>query len=192
MNDYACDVEYAVRRMRHLSLLASVVLALVGAWSPAVVNSQSLACLPGGNHVPIDLGTPDAQGVTWPDALSNPGEKHGFYFSVPVRSAASLYVGDQPFDMALYLYMRGRCPQGSWESLVRAWSARSERMVLQFVRPNEQIVNLEPGEYLLLVGHQYAEDPQYARDFDPSRGFTVRIALNPAYCGLSPADVLDP
>src|SRR5262249_2238196 len=46
--------------------------------------------------------------------------------------------------------------------------------------------------YLLLISHKYAEDPQFARDFDPSRGFTIRIALNPPYCGLSPADVLVP
>jgi hypothetical protein len=181
-----------VRLWRHLLFLASVVPALVVTWPAAGVHSQTLECLQGQNHTPIDLGTPDAQGVTWPDTLSNPAEKHGFYFSVPAPSAASLYVGDQWFDLDLFLYMRGRCPEGSWEKLVRTWSARSERMVLQFVRPDEQIVNLDPGDYLLLVGHKYAEDPQYARDFDPSRGFTIRIALDHPYCGLSPADVLAP
>ncbi|HEY1291742.1 MAG TPA: hypothetical protein VGJ60_01510 [Chloroflexota bacterium] len=181
-----------MQSLRHLLLLASLVPALVGLWSPAEVHSQPLECLQGQNHIPIDMGTPDAQGVVRPDTLSNPAEKHGYYFSVPTRSAASLYVGDQWFDLDMYLYVRGKCPQGSWEKLVRTWSARSERMVLQFERPDEQIINLDPGDYLLVIGHKYAEDPEYARDFDPSRGFTVRIALNPPYCGLSPADVLEP
>jgi len=181
-----------MRWLRSLLLFASVVPALAVTSAPAVVHGQAQECLQGLHHIPIEMGTPDAQGVTTLDTLSNAAEKHGYYFSVPTRSAASVYVGDQLFDLDLYLYRRGRCPEGSWEKLVRTWSARSEQMVLQFVRPDEQIVNLDAGEYLLLVGHKYAEDPQYARDFDPSRGFTVRIALNPAYCGLSPADVLDP
>jgi hypothetical protein len=174
--------------LRGLLLFATVIPALVA----ASVHGQALECLQGLNHIPIDMGTPDEQGVSIPDTLSTAAEKHGFYFSVPKRSAASLYVGDQLFDLDLYLYRRGGCPAGSWERLVRTWSARSEQMVLQFVRPDEQIVNLDPGEYLLLVGHKYAEDPQYARDFDPTRGFTIRIALNPPYCGLAPPDVLDP
>jgi hypothetical protein len=181
-----------MRWLRQLFLFASVVPALVATSFPAAVHSQGLDCLQGLHHIPIDMGTPDAQGVSWRDTLSNAAEKHGYYFSVPTRSAASLYVGDQLFDLDLYLYRRGKCPDGSWEKLVRTWSARSEQMVLQFVRPDEQIVNLDPGEYLLLVGHKYAEDPQYARDFDPSRGFTIRIALNPEYCSLSPNDVLEP
>jgi hypothetical protein len=181
-----------MRWLRHLLLFASVVPALVVTWSPADVHSQALECLSGENHIRIDMGTPDEQGFTLADTLSNAAEKHGYYFSVPVRSAASLYVGDQLFDLDLYLYRRGQCPPGSWEKLVRTWSARSEQMVLQFVRPDEQIVNLDAGDYLLLVGHKYAEDPAYARDFDPSRGFTIRVALNPPYCGLSPADVLSP
>ena len=181
-----------MRWFRHLVLLVSVSAALVGPTSPGAAQGQAFECLQGQSHQRIDLGTPDAEGVSKADRLASPGEKHGFYFSVPERSAASLYVGDQWFDLDLYLYMRGRCPQGSWERLVRTWSARTDRMVLQFVRPDEQIVNLDAGEYLLLVGHKYAEDPEYAADFDPSRGFTIRVALNPPYCGLSPADVLEP
>jgi hypothetical protein len=181
-----------MRWLRHFLHLTSVAALLLGPWSPAAANAQPLDCLQGQNHVRIDVGTPGEDGVSRADALSAPAEKHGYYFSVSERSAASLYVGDQLYDLDLYLYVRGRCPQGAWEKLVRTWSARTDTMVLQFVRPDEQIVNLDPGDYLLLVGHKYAEDPAFARDFNPSRGFTIRIALNPPYCGLSPADVLEP
>jgi hypothetical protein len=181
-----------VRRLLVLASLVAVVPGLLSVGPPGEAYGQALECLQGQSHIPIDLGTPNAQGAVYPDTLSSPAEKHGFYFSVPARSAASLYVGDQWFDLDMYLYVRGRCPQGSWEKLVRTWSARSERMVLQFERPDEQIINLDPGDYLLLVGHKYAEDPEYARDFDPSRGFTIRVALNPPYCALSPADVPEP
>ena len=134
-----------MRWIRHLVYFAGVLAALGGGWSPAAVNGQALECLQGSNHIPIELGTPDEEGVTVPDHMSTAAEKHGYYFSVPQRSAASLYVGDQLFDLDLYLYVRGRCPEGSWERLVRTWSARSERMVIQFVRPDEQIVNLDPA-----------------------------------------------
>ena len=178
-----------MRWLRQVGLVAGTCVALL---APMAVHGQTVECLRGDNHVQIDMGTPDEQGTTREDTLGSPGEKHGYYFIVPERSAAALYVGDQLYDLDLYLYQRGDCAAGSWQKLVRTWSARSDRMVLQFVRPDEQIVNLDPGEYLLLVGHKYAEDPQFARDFDPSRGFTIRIALNPPYCGLSPADVLNP
>jgi hypothetical protein len=67
---------------------------------------------------------------------------------------------------------------------------RAERRTIQFVRPDEQIINLVPGDYTLIVGHKYAEDPQFARDFDPSKGFTVRVATQPPVCpgALDPQD----
>src|SRR5262249_49158790 len=135
---FAAETE-AVMRLRRLLLFASLLPVMAALWSPLVGYSQALVCLQGRNHVPIELGRTNAEGVVWPDTLSNPAEKHGFYFTVPARSAASLYVGDQWFDLDMYLYVRGKCPKGSWEKLVRTWSARSERMVLQFERPDEQI-----------------------------------------------------
>ena len=97
-------------------------------------------------------------------------------------------MGDQWYDLDLYLYARGRCPEGSWNALVRAWSTGSDRRVLQFMRPDEQIVNLAAGDYLLLAQAKQGDDPRAPRDFDPDRGFTVRVALNSPYCGLAPPD----
>ena len=34
-----------------------------------------------------------------------------------------------------------------------------ERRVLQFVRPDEQIVPLDPGDYELIVGHKFWNKP---------------------------------
>jgi hypothetical protein len=98
---------------------------------------------------------------------------------------ASLYVGDQWYDLALSLYAQGSCPAASWERLVSTWSAPGDRNVVQFIRPNDELVNLDPGNYLMLV----ADDPRDASDFDARKSFTVRVALNAAYCALDPNDV---
>jgi hypothetical protein len=149
---------------------------------------QTQTCLQSGDYVPVDLGVPTATGQDQTARLDSPDQKLAYRFSVPQSSMASLYVGDQWYDLALYLYEQGSCPDGSWERLILAWSARVDRNVIQFIRPNEQLVNLDPGKYLMVVGHRYAEDPQYATDFNPNKSFTVRVALNSAYCGLDPDD----
>lgn len=171
-----------MRRLVFCSSFAALIAVLVLVRGSAEVYGQAVECVPGGNHVPIDLGTPDAQGVTREDRLGNAGEKHGFYFKVPNPSASFVYVGDQWYDLDLFLYARGRCGANGFETLFRTWSVRAERRSLQFVRPDEQIIDLPPGEYLLLVGHKFGEDPQFAADFRPERGFTIRVALNPPTC----------
>jgi hypothetical protein len=145
-------------------------------------------CLPS-NYIPTDLGTPDAQGAVRTATMDSVTDRLGYAFSVPTDSAASLYIGDQWFDLDLFLYVQGACRAGSWESVVRAWSVRGEQRVIQFIRPNEQIVNVKAGNYLLLAGHVDQTDPRFRNDFDPAHSFTVRVSLNTPYCNLDPADV---
>jgi hypothetical protein len=170
--------------------LAGLIASLVVS---SEAHGQAPDCIQGGDHVPITFGSPDAQGITREDRLAGPAEKHGYYFTVPPQGgSAFIYVGDQWYDLDLFLFSRGRCGAGSWEVLARAWSVRAERRTLQFVRPDEQIIELAAGEHLLIVGHKYAEDPQFAADFNPERGFTIRVALNPAVCNLDPPNVPAP
>lgn len=174
--------------LRGLAAFAIVGLltALGGVLAPA--HAQSTACLQGGDYIPADMGVPGAQGVNESASMTDAGQKLGYTFRATQDRAASLYIGDQWFDLDLFLYVQGQCPAGSWESLVRSWSVRGEQRVIQFIRPNEQIVNIKAGNYLLLAGHSNGSDPRFISDFDPSHGFTVRVALNSPYCGLDPAD----
>ncbi|MCC6420711.1 MAG: hypothetical protein IT429_20930, partial [Gemmataceae bacterium] len=135
---------------------------------------------------------PTAEGVTYPDQIGAPDEKRVYLFQVPKTSAAFVYVGDQWYDLDLYLYARGRCAPGTWEALIRNWSVRSERRNLQFVRPDEQMMNLSPDEYALVVGPKFAEANYGGADFDPKRGFTIRVALTPPVCGVEPKDEQKP
>jgi len=183
-------------QMRRLG--AVLVTAFLATTTAAVVQTtevrgqQPPACIPGTEHVEMDFGAPDSNGVTRQDRLGSAGEKHGYFFNVPKLSSAFVYVVDQWYDLDLFLFRRGACAPGSWETLARAWSVNAERRTIQFVRPDEQIINLVPGEYLLIVGHKYAELPQFAADFDPNKGFTIRVATNPPVCGLAPPDVNAP
>ena len=173
------------------------LLILAASLSPAppaqpdgTAHAQVLGCMPDPDQTRIDLGLPTAGGANAQVAPANPSDSLGFHFTVAQPSAAALYIGDQWYDLDLYLYAKGRCATG-WDQLIRAWSVRAERRVLQFMRPDEQIVNLPPGEYLLKAAYKAPEDPA-ADPFDPSKPFTARVALHPPYCGLSPEDDLVP
>src|SRR5690349_1266622 len=111
----------ASRLSRAIWLVALLALAA----QPGLAGyAQPLSCLPGGTYIPTDLGTPDAQGAVRTATMGAVTDKLGFTFKVPADSAASLYIGDQWFDLDLFLYVQGACPAGAWESLVRAWSVR--------------------------------------------------------------------
>jgi hypothetical protein len=169
---------------------ALVVATLI---SPGQAGAQQqLDCLPDPDANRIDLGTPDASGTTRSARLGSPTDSVGFRFEVPQTSVSLLYVGDEWYDIDLYLYARSRCPKGSWDEVIRAWSVRAEQRVIQFMRPNEQIVNLVAGEYLMLAQYKPPDTPATADPFDPSRGFTGRVALSTPYCAVSPPDVPTP
>jgi hypothetical protein len=153
---------------------------------------QPLDCLSDPDANRIDLGTPAANGTTQAARLSSPTDSVGFRFLVPQTSVALLYVGDQWYDINLYLYARSRCPTGSWDEVIRAWSVRADQRVIQFMRPNEQIVNLLAGEYVMLALYKPTDDPARTDPFDPSRGFTGRVALSTPYCAVTPPDVPTP
>ena len=173
---------------RRVVFVLLMVLALAAPASRAGAQ-QGLGCIPDPDQSRIDMGAPGADGVTQHLDLTDPSVTVGVHFTTSQPYAAELYVGDQWYDLAMYLYVRGACKsQGGWEKLIRAWSVRAERRVIQFMRPNEQLVNLLPGEYLMVA--QY--DPAGQEPFDPAKGFTTRVATASPVCGLDPADDLQP
>jgi hypothetical protein len=100
-----------------------------------------------------------------------------------------VYVGDQWYDLDLGVF------SGQQEQAIACWrvskgeaiSERSQRRVLQLIRPDDRIIELlPPGEYALIVRAAFAHDPTFAPDFDPNKPFTVRIASGPPTCGASP------
>jgi hypothetical protein len=173
-----------------LPLFASMLVALtVTAAAPPLAGAQGLGCIADPDQNRIEMGTPDAAGNSQHVDLADPSVTVGFHFTTTEPHSALLYIGDQWYDLDLYLYVRGICKgQVGWEKLIRAWSVRAEKRVIQFMRPNEQIVNLLPGEYLMVA--QF--DPAGNEPFDPSRGFTARVATTSPYCGLDPPDELQP
>jgi hypothetical protein len=71
-----------------------------------------------------------------------------------------------------------------WGVQRAAASERAQRRVISFVRPDERFIeDLSPGAYILSVRPGY-ERP--LEGFDPARGYTVRVALIPNVCGLTP------
>ena len=175
-------------RHRVASLAIGLMVTLC-ALPAAATGAQGLACLPSPEANRIEMGAPDPEGVNRSIGLRSTDDSVGFHFTVPADSAVLLYVGDQWFDLDLYLYARGRCPAGSWEQLIRAWSTRTDRRLIQFMRPDEQIANLLRGEYLMVALYKMPEGRAAADAFDPTRQFTARVALLDPYCGLDPVDI---
>src|SRR6202158_4618463 len=181
--------------MRHrcrrpwIEVLVATCLALASPIPVSRAEAQGLGCISDPDQNRIDMGVPNAEGNSQHADLADPAVTVGFRFATTQPNAALLYIGDQWYDLDLYLYVRGvGRSQGGWEKLIRAWSVRAERRVIQFMRPNEQIVNLPPDEYLMVA--QY--DPAGGEPFDPAKGFTARVATASAYCALDPRDVLQP
>ncbi|MCC6179691.1 MAG: hypothetical protein IT305_30640 [Chloroflexi bacterium] len=182
--------------VRSALLGAALVVGLVPPGVPpsfAQLTDEQSGCVVGSATDEVDAGTPSAEGMTRQVQFAAASDKAAFNFTIPsapeVKAlAASVYVGDQWYDLDLALYRHGACKAlYQWQVKAAAVSERADRRVLQFVRPDEQLLqNLEPGQYRLVVAHKYFFAPALASDFSPQHGFTVRIAVTPNICGLTP------
>ena len=134
--------------------------------------------------VPRPIGQPDANGWTSrEESLANVDERKRYQFSVKEKGTAYVYVGDQWYDLNLGLYsVKSATDVGCWQVQVRGTSIESEMHRLGFVRPDERAIEVEPGDYILTA---LAADNAVV---DPNRNFTVRIAVGPRVCSLSPAN----
>jgi len=137
---------------------------------------------------PLAIGQPGADGWTSDkEALADSNEVRRYRFTVKDPGTAYVYVGDQWYDLNLGLFsIATNSDVGCWDVTTRGTSMESERRKVQFVRPDERAIAVEPGDYVL---NARAANGVAA---DPSRPFTVRIAVGPRVCALVPANTPDP
>jgi hypothetical protein len=138
--------------------------------------------------VPRPIGAPNSEGWTSrEESLANADERRRYRFTVKEKGTAYVYVGDQWYDLNLGLYsLKSGADVGCWQVQVRGTSTESESHRLGFVRPDERAIEVEPGDYILTA---LAADNAVV---DPTRNFTVRIAVGPRVCALVPANTPDP
>jgi hypothetical protein len=148
---------------------------------------QQQVCGAEGNSAPIPIGEPGADGwANDQESLAQIGDQKRYQFHVKETGTAYVYVGDQWYNLNLGLFsVKTGQDVGCWNVDVRGTSTEAERRKVQFVRPDERAIEVEEGDYWLTVR---AGD---AGGFDPSRNFTVRIAVAPRVCALTPANVPD-
>lgn len=172
----------------------AVMLAVVVAVDPrAASNALGQAvpqqvCGAQSSAAPIGIGQPGADGwVSDQEGLTGGDDVRRYRFTVKEKGTAYVYVGDQWYDLNLGLYsMKTGQEVGCWSVQVKGTSVESERRKLGFVRPDERAIEVEDGDYLLTAR------PADTAIVDPSRKFTVRVAVGPRVCALSPANVPDP
>jgi hypothetical protein len=141
-----------------------------------------------GSEAPVAIGQPGPEGwANDQESLAGPTEVKRYRFSVKERGTAYVYVGDQWYNLNLGLFsMKTGTEIGCWTVEARGASTQSERRLIQFVRPDERALEVEAGDYILTVR------PGDAIGFDASKAFTVRVAVGPRVCALSPANVPAP
>lgn len=185
------------------SLIAGLLLALAtsvvpGAGSPPA-NAQDAdfppTCLQA-NELTADLGMIGQDGATVSASLGQTSDVRRFVFHLGGVQTVAVYVGDQWYDVDLAVF------SGDKDQLLGCWrvskrdsvSERSDRRVLQLIRPDDRILELLPaGDYALIVRAAYPNNPELNPGFDPAKPFTVRVASAPPACGLTPPnDEVDP
>ena len=173
----------ALKRLRTVAIvlvvLASSLVPAHAAGQPACVDTFYAAI----NDFlsTCNLGAPNAEGTTMEGQLDNVGARRAYLFRVgQERRAGYIYLGDQWYDMEVALYTEDLGTElGRWKFTVA--SRESGARVLQFVRPDKITPTLDANRpYLLLV---YAVNPA---NFDPRRGYTLRVALAPPVCAVEP------
>ena len=175
-----------MHRWKRLALIALVVVGL-GYLVPPMLASGQPACKPEFYAAINDfldtcnLGTPNAEGVTMTGQLDDIAVRRAYVFKVGSdQRSGYIYLGDQWYDMEVALYTEDLGTElGRWKFTVA--SRESGARIIQFVRPDKITPTLQPDKpYLLLV---YASN---AGNFDPSRGYTLRVALAAPVCAVEP------
>jgi hypothetical protein len=181
------------RNMARRLVLAAVVTTtmVVGPHAADVALGQGVPqAICGGQTIepPKVIGQPDANGWASKDENLQAGDAVRRYrFTVKEKGTAYVYVGDQWYDLNLGLFsLKTGQDVGCWTVQTKATSDTNEMHRLGFVRPDERAVEVEPGDYVLSA--RVADNAMV----DPSRNFTVRVAVGPRVCSLVPANIPDP
>jgi hypothetical protein len=179
------------------ALLAPAAGVLLAFASVAVASAQAPVCERGVPVDTIELGVPTSEGTVRQERLDSPADSKAFRFLVTEPGSGFVYVGDQWYDldMAVFSVELNRSIACWTTTGAKARSERSQTRQLQLIRPDEQVIRgLTPGVYVLVAGpdYQYVENPGALSGFDPNRQFTIRVAVNPVVCGVSPAMIPHP
>ncbi|HYU19326.1 MAG TPA: hypothetical protein VEQ11_11595 [Chloroflexota bacterium] len=175
-------------RLARLGQIGFLLIGLVLAGRPGGVNGQ-LPCAEvlyeavGKSIITCQMGSPSAEGTTVPGDLSRVDDQRAYQFRVgPEPRSAYIYLGDQWYDMEAGLYRENLGQEIARWKFLRASQETGSR-VLQFVQPDKIVRSMEPNTNYLLVVQTAGEV-----GFDPSKGFTLRVALGAPICGdkLSP------
>lgn len=176
------------RRIGRLALIAmmagGVAIGPHGAETTFAQGMPTSICGADMPSPPIGVGAPGPDGwVNEHEKLNELLDSKRYIFSVKEPGTAFVYVGDQWYNLNLGLFSAKYGEIGCWSIEGRGSSNTAERRRIQFVRPDERAIAVEPGDYMLTVR---AGD---AMGFDASKEFTVRIAVGPTVCALQPANI---
>ena len=183
-----------VALLRSLAALLIVIVAAPLGPSASIAEAQAAGCLPSRN-LAADIGEPGQDGTTIEGQFAQVSDQGNWLFHLKSPRSVYVYVGDQWYDLDLAILSLAE------DEVVACWrvkkeeaiSARTQRRIIQLIRPDDRILELlPPGDYLILVRPAY-DDIAFVPDFDPGKKFTVRLATAPIGCAVNPPnDEVDP
>jgi hypothetical protein len=183
-----------VALLRSLVALLIVIIAVPLVPPDTIAQAQTAGCLPSRN-LAADIGEPGQDGTTIEGQFAQVSDQGNWLFHLTSPRSVYVYVGDQWYDLDLAILSLAE------DKVVACWrvkkeeaiSARTQRRIIQLIRPDDRILELlPPGDYLLLVRPAF-DDIAFVPDFDPGKKFTVRLATAPIACAVNPPnDEVDP
>jgi hypothetical protein len=183
-----------VALLRSLVVLLAIIVAVPLGSLDTVAQAQAAGCLPSRN-LAADIGEPGQDGTTIEGQFAQVSDQGNWLFHLMSPRSVYVYVGDQWYDLDLAILSLAE------DKVVACWrvkkeeaiSARTQRRIIQLIRPDDRILEQLPlGDYLLIVRPAY-DDIAFVPDFDPSKKFTVRRATAPIACAVNPPnDEVDP
>lgn len=174
------------RASRPLAVAALIGLVTVQPYAAPVAYGQAIPqviCGIQASGEPQPIGAPNAEGWTKEENLPAANESRRYLFNVKEKGTAYVYVGDQWYNLDLGVFSVVFGAESCWSLRLSGVSDESQRRVINFVKPDERSLDVEPGDYILTVR------PGDLADFDPRRNFTVRVAVSPRACALNPANI---
>jgi hypothetical protein len=180
-------------RLRSILALGTVV-AIVTMSTPGLVphalgrEDPYSICPPEGPQVHTDIGQPGPDGWTSDqETLADSADARRYLFTVESKGTLYVYIGDQPYGVKFALStLKAGADPSCWKAVRLTTVNEPEGVVFESSRSRERNIEVEPGIYVLSVR------PADSAAVDPSRTFTVRIAVGPRVCALEPANVPDP
>lgn len=152
------------------------------------VRPFSFAAVPG-TGAPISIGSPNANGWEAKGRVTSTRDVARYAFTIPRghEGSISIYVGEKNFDASVALARDVSGLIGGQDLVLLSLANQPEPPFIEQTRPRFLTIPwAEKGDYFVSVWYENYGGPGSINDMPISGDFTIRIAVSPPLCALTP------